>query len=86
MGGLPVFDSEVRIMRDYSNTSNTSTREKARFWLNLPCGTGFPVPVDSALHQALEAGVTMETLLAKWQGTAYIRDTANAKPKFSYFD
>ena len=77
-------------MRDYSNTSNTSNgsqpREKARFWVNLPCGTGFPVPADSALHAALEAGVTPEQLLAKWAGTMYIRDTANAKPKFSYFD
>ena len=75
-------------MRNLNQNANadTNTREKARFWLNLPCGTGFPVPVDSELHRALEAGVTMEKLLAKWQGTAYIRVCQNSKPKFSYLD
>lgn len=74
-------------MRDLNSNSNSQTREKARFWFNMPCGTGFPVPVDSELHKALEAGVTVEQLLAKWSnGGAYIRDTANSKPKFSYFD
>lgn len=69
-----------------SNSSNSQTREKARYWINLPCGTGFPVPVDSPLHAALEQGVTIEKLLQKWAGTAYVRDTANSKPKFSYLD
>lgn len=74
-------------MRDLNrNTDTSNNREKARFWINLPCGTGFPVPTDSALHQALASGVTMETLLKKWAGTAYVRDSANAKPKFSYLD
>lgn len=75
-------------MRDLNNAGNgtSNTREKARYWINFPCGTGFPVPVDSELHKALEAGVTIEKLLTKWQGTAYIRDTANSKPKFSYLD
>ena len=75
-------------MRDLNagnGTSNTQ-REKAKYWINLPCGTGFPVPTDSPLHAALEAGVTIGQLLAKWQGTAYIRDTSVSKPKFSYLD
>lgn len=73
-------------MRDMNRNTDSSTREKARFWLNLPCGTGFPVPVDSELHQALASGVTVETLLKKWAGTMYVRDCQNAKPKFSYLD
>lgn len=73
-------------MRDMNNAGN-GNREKARFWFNMPCGTGFPVPVDSELHRALEAGVTVGQLLAKWaNGGAYVRDTLNSKPKFSYFD
>ena len=87
MGGLPVTTG-VRIVRDLNRNAETNnvTREKARYWINFPCGTGFPVPVDSELHKALEAGVSIEKLLAKWQGTAYIRDCQNAKPKFSYLD
>lgn len=76
-------------MRDLNNAGNgtsSTQREKAKYWLNLPCGTGFPVPVDSPLHQALEAGVSVEQLLKKWAGTMYVRDTSVSKPKFSYLD
>lgn len=72
---------------DSSSTGSTGPKDKARFWLNLPCGTGFPVPTDSPLHGFLEAGVTMEQLLVKWaECGAYVRDCQQTKKKFSYFD